>query len=74
MGRDNQGASFTYQSLKQLSQLTAARAIQRCGRLIHQQQRRIYSQSARDRNALRLATRKFARQRVGAMFDAEQPE
>jgi hypothetical protein len=36
-----------YQSLKQLSQLPAARAIQRCGRLIHKQQRRIYSQTER---------------------------
>jgi hypothetical protein len=27
--------------------LTAARAIQRCGRLIHKQQRRIYSQTER---------------------------
>jgi hypothetical protein len=74
VGGDNQSPSFTYQSLKQLSQLVAARSIQRCCRLIHQQQRRVDSESARDCNPLRLATRQLAGERVGPMFDAEQGE
>ena len=45
--------------------------IERRGRLVEQQQRRIDGQRARDRDALRFAARQLARQRRGAMADAE---
>ena len=58
--------------LQQRAELGAALRIERRGRLVHQQQRRIDGERARDGDALRLAARQLARQRRGAMLDAER--
>ena len=56
---------------QQLAELRAPRGIERRGRLVHQQHRRIDGERARDRHALRLAARQLPRQRRRAVLDAE---
>ena len=62
------------ESAQQPAQFSAARRIERRRRLVHQQHRRIDRECARNRDALRLAARQLARQRAGAVLDAEGRE
>ena len=71
---DDQRPLLALQSLQQRAELGAALRIERRGRLVHQQHRRIDRERARDRDALRLAARQLARQRRGAMLDAERAQ
>ena len=50
-----------------VAEVAAARRVERRGRLVHQQQRRIDRQRAGDGDALRFAARQLARQRAGAV-------
>ena len=70
--RDDERPLLALEPLQQRAELGAALRIERRRRLVHQQQRRIDGQRARDRDALSLAARQLARQRVGAMLDAER--
>ena len=71
---DDERAAGGGELAQRLAELAAARRIERRGRLVHQQQRRIHGHGPRDRHALRLAAGELARQRVAAVRDAERLE
>ena len=64
-------ASAACQLHERLAEIVAARRIERRGRLVEQQQRRIDRQRAGNGDALRFAARQLARQRRRAVTDAK---
>ena len=72
VGRDEQRPALIEQTAQQLAELGASLRVERRGRFVHQQDRRIDGQRARDRDPLSLAARQLARQRRGPMFDAKR--
>ena len=74
MGGDDDRAILTGQPSQEIAELAAARGVERRRRLIHQEQRRVDRERARDRHALRFPTRELARQRLLAVLDAERAQ
>ena len=71
MRRHDQRAPGRRQRPQGIPEIALARGIERCRRLVQQEQRRIDSQGAGDRHTLRFSARQLSRQRARPVADPE---
>jgi hypothetical protein len=72
--RHDEGSIAAHELSQKPRQLPASAWVERRGRLVQEQHRRINRQGAGDRDSLRFTARELAGQRVGSMIDAQLSE
>ena len=72
--REEERPPLGRQRRQRVAELVPARRIERRGRLVHEEKRRVHGEGPRDRHALRLAAGELARLRTRAGGDAEPLE